>query len=140
MNKSGRIQILVAAAFGLTAVVLGALGAHALEAALAERGTTGAWETAALYHLAHALALFVLGTWSAGDGGTSLRCWTAACWIGGILLFSGSLYVLALGGPRFLGPVTPLGGLLFILGWIGVMVEAWKSKRNCPGKAGGREA
>lgn len=111
-----RIQLPVAAFFGFTAVLLGALGAHALEGQLLARETTSAWQTAALYHLVHAVALFALALFSSATGRSF--SWTFRCWTGGILLFSGSLYLLALGGPSFLGPVTPLGGLLFLAGWV----------------------
>lgn len=129
MQKAARIQIFLAALFAFTSVLLGALGAHALEDALAEQGKAAVWETAALYHLAHALALFALGIWSAGGAPSRGRSWAAGCWTGGIILFSGSLYVLALGGPpRVFGPVTPLGGLLFLGGWIAVSGAAWREK------------
>ncbi len=128
MHLTARIQILLAAFFAFTAVLFGALGAHALEGILTERATVKAWETAVLYHLAHAVALFALGVWS-GSRESSRSCtWAAACWTGGIILFSGSLYALALGGPRVLGPVTPLGGLLFLAGWIAIFSAAWKQK------------
>jgi uncharacterized membrane protein YgdD (TMEM256/DUF423 family) len=69
-----------------------------------------------LYHLVHAVALLALPNW----------VWVGRCWIAGIVLFSGSLYWLSLGGPRFLGPVTPLGGLAFLLGWA---LAAWNAVR-----------
>jgi len=94
---------------------LGAFGAHALAPRLAERASTATWETAVLYHLVHAVAIFACSA----AGQAADRAWSRAgwAWVLGILLFSGSLYVLALGGPRWLGPVTPLGGVFFLAGW-----------------------
>lgn len=106
---------LIAALLGLTGVAAGAFGAHALRDRLAAAGLTHAWETAVLYQLVHAVALLALVLAPTAQG----SLWRAVgyCWIGGVLLFSGSLYVLALGGPRWLGPITPLGGAALIAGW-----------------------
>eukprot|EP00038_Savillea_parva_P009937 m.186794 g.186794 ORF g.186794 m.186794 type:complete len:115 (+) comp16875_c0_seq1:40-384(+) len=103
----------VAAVLGATGVAMGAFGAHALKDTLASRGTTEAWKTAVLYHLVHSVALIALPP-SAGE-------WTATLWTAGIALFSGSIYGLALGGPRMLGPITPIGGMCFIFGWLSIM-------------------
>ena len=116
-NPRDRIVFAATAVLGAAGVALGAFGAHALADTLAERGYTAVWETAVLYHLAHAVAAL---TAAAGTGGlVSARAARAAAvlWLLGILLFSGSLYAIALGGPRWLGPVTPLGGVAFIAGW-----------------------
>jgi uncharacterized membrane protein YgdD (TMEM256/DUF423 family) len=81
---------------------------------------SNAWETGVHYHLLHAVALLGVAVWlrqtAAGPVHTCAR-WTARCWTVGIILFSGSLYGIALGGPRWLGPVTPLGGLALLAGW-----------------------
>lgn len=111
--SGARIWLSVAALLGALGVVLGALGAHALEATLTTRGHVATWETAVLYHLVHAVALLAIAL--AGGRRTGL---VAGCWTAGTVAFSGSLYLLALGGPGFLGPVTPLGGLLLIAGWL----------------------
>jgi len=106
--------ILVAAALlGAAGVALGAFGAHGLRARLDARALE-IWETAVRYHLVHAVALLVLAL---SPVAASLR---GAGWlfVAGIALFSGSLYALALGGPRLLGPLTPLGGVAFIAGWL----------------------
>lgn len=110
----------IAAAAGVSGVGLGAFGAHALRGILSQRGTVEIWHTATTYHLLHAVALLgvALAAESAEDPQVRrswLRC--AFAWLAGILLFSGSLYGLALGGPRWLGPVTPLGGTSFLVGW-----------------------
>lgn len=129
-SARGYVFSLVAAGLlGLTGVALGALGAHALKVTLMERGTMAAWETGARYHLFHAVATFAAAVWlrsgSAG-GATSSMLWAARLWCVGTLLFSGSLYWLALGGPRWLGPVTPFGGLALMIGWLLVAIAAFR--------------
>ena len=99
---------------GASAVLLGAFGAHALRGVLDAR-VAAIWHTAMDYQLWHALALALavgLGRGRSGAGGDLL----AFGW--GIVLFSGSLYALALGAPRWVGLITPFGGLAFIVGWI----------------------
>jgi len=125
-----RLAALVALT-GFTAVLLGALGAHALKDTLLARGTAAAWETAAHYQLAHALAALALLAWSAAasEHAPTLRR-IAGWWLLGAWLFAGSIYVLALGGPRFLGPVTPLGGLALLTGWARLLVLAFKLGRD----------
>lgn len=93
-----------------------------------ERGMSQAWETASRYHLFHAVALLGLAAWSAAPGALGrIRCaqWAAYLWCVGVLLFSGSLYWLALGGPRALGPVTPFGGIALMVGWLLVAIAAF---------------
>jgi uncharacterized membrane protein YgdD (TMEM256/DUF423 family) len=98
--------------FGVTGVALGAFGAHGLAEYLVANESVQTWQTAVLYQLIHAVTLLALGR--------QTTRWRSLIfvWSLGILLFSGSLYLLALGGPRWLGPITPVGGLLFILGWL----------------------
>ena len=109
----------------LIGVALGAFAAHGLKARLAPE-LVATFETGVRYQLTHALALlavaWALGRWS----GTAAL---AAGWlfVAGTVLFCGSLYVLALGGPRWLGPVTPLGGLAFLAGWACL---AWAALRG----------
>lgn len=129
--KSINRLLLAAGLFGLTGVALGAIGAHALKATLIERGMAQAWETAARYHLFHALALLAAAVWiRIGDAEDAARrfVWAGRCWSVGIVLFSGSLYWLALGGPRWLGPVTPLGGLAMMAGWLFVAIAAFAKR------------
>jgi uncharacterized membrane protein YgdD (TMEM256/DUF423 family) len=124
-----RFPLLAAGIFGGTGIGAGAFGAHALAPRLAELGTTHAWETGARYHVLHAVALFALAAWlrstrtNESVAARRLR-WTARCWAVGIVLFSGSLYGLALGGGRWLGPITPLGGAALLLGWAFVIAAA----------------
>lgn len=98
---------------GASAVLLGAFGAHALRGVLDAAGRE-LWHTASQYHFWHALALAVA---CLAPPGRARRCALAAFAIG-IVLFSGSLYALALGAPRWCGAITPLGGLAFIVGWV----------------------
>ena len=109
---STRVALLIGVV-GASAVLLGAFGAHALRGVLDARGS-GLWHTAVNYHVWHALALAV----AAGLGrGRSGRVAMAAFAVG-IVLFSGSLYALALGAPRWVGIITPFGGLAFVAGWL----------------------
>ncbi|HEX6368868.1 MAG TPA: DUF423 domain-containing protein [Longimicrobium sp.] len=108
--------------FGFLAVAAGAFGAHALRARLGAEMLT-VWETAARYQMYHALALLAVAMaaarWPAGG-------WTAAGWLftAGIAVFCGSLYLLAFTGTRWLGAVTPLGGVCFLAGWIALALAA----------------
>jgi uncharacterized membrane protein YgdD (TMEM256/DUF423 family) len=129
-SMSHRFPLLAAAIFGLTGVALGALGAHRLEPMLAERGMTRAWETGARYHLYHAIALLALAALVAAGRTRPLIRWTAWCWTVGILLFSGSLYGFALGGPHVLVYVTPLGGVALLAGWAGLLIAGLKKEEG----------
>jgi uncharacterized membrane protein YgdD (TMEM256/DUF423 family) len=110
--------LMVGSASGFLAVALGAFGAHGLQSRLegvldgAKR--LGWWQTAAHYHLVHALALAVVALVLAKAPQARFAGYAFTV---GTLLFSGSLYAMALGGPRVLGAVTPLGGLGFLVGW-----------------------
>ena len=111
-NVSTRAGLLVGLA-GASAVLLGAFGAHALRAVL--DGThSELWHTAVNYHVWHALALVLAAGLGRGRSGRV----AIASFALGIVLFSGSLYALALGAPRWCGVITPFGGLSFIVGWI----------------------
>jgi uncharacterized membrane protein YgdD (TMEM256/DUF423 family) len=110
--------LVLSASAGLSGVALGAFGAHGLRKRL-EQAADGArraewWQTGATYHLAHALAIGLAASFAAGSWP---RC-AAGCFAAGIVLFSGSLYVMAVTGIRKLGAVTPLGGLAFLAGWV----------------------
>ena len=127
-----RTALLAASLLGGTGVALGALGAHALKAKLLERGMTGVWETAAQYHLFHAVALLGWAAWSRQQNGTASVApdWVTRLWVAGVVLFSGSLYWIAAGGPRWLGPVTPLGGVALIAGWALVARQAIPRRKH----------
>lgn len=107
-----RVAVLVGVT-GASAVLLGAFGAHALRGVLDARGSE-LWHTAVDYHVWHALALAV----AAGLGQGRSRRLAMFAFAVGIVLFSGSLYALALGAPRWVGIITPFGGLAFVVGWL----------------------
>ena len=119
-------QILIAftALSGATSVGLGAWGAHGLAETLAERNMVAVWETAVFYHLIHSVALLALLLYHHVIQTLNPSCrppirFPLFAWVGGVLLFSGSLYLLALGAPgAVFGPITPLGGIAFLLGWL----------------------
>ena len=117
---SERTLVVLAAGFAFTAVAAGAFGAHALKERLSSE-SLGIFETGARYQMYHALALFVVawaGTrWEAGQ-----FAWSGWLFVAGIVIFSGSLYLLALTGTRWLGAITPIGGACFLAGWISL---AW---------------
>jgi uncharacterized membrane protein YgdD (TMEM256/DUF423 family) len=119
--------ILLGAIAGAAGVALGAFGAHALKARLSA-DMLAAWNTAVQYHFWHALALVAIGIVIAVGlpGSTALR-WAGWLMVAGILLFSGSLYALALSGVRSLGAVTPFGGVAWIAAWVLLAVAVWKS-------------
>lgn len=120
-----KVWIALASMFGFAAVALGAFGAHGLKGKLTPE-LFAAFTTGVQYHFYHTFALLVVAV--------LMLKWPAERWLSvsavmfalGILLFSGSLYALALGGPRWLGPITPLGGLSFMVGWLTLMMAAWR--------------
>ena len=114
MNRIALLR--VAAGFCFLAVALGAFGAHALKATLQTSGMLDAWNKAVLYHLVHAVALVALALYGAGNRATYFLL------AAGILLFSGSLYTMALTNVRWLGAITPLGGLCFLAGWAWLVI------------------
>lgn len=122
---NARLALVLAAIFLFAAVALGAFGAHALKAKLAS-DLMPVYQTAVQYHFWHALGLLAVGILllHKPESGTLV----AAAWllVAGILLFSGSLYALALTGVRGLGAVTPVGGVAFLAAWAAVAWAAWR--------------
>jgi uncharacterized membrane protein YgdD (TMEM256/DUF423 family) len=112
----------VAATAGFMAVALGAFGAHGLEKTLAENGTAALWQTAAFYHFIHAVMLFVL----AGRKPLANGPWW--CFLAGIVIFSGSLYLLAVTDAHWLGAITPVGGISFLAGWLWLAITAVRAE------------
>lgn len=112
--------LLLGAIFAMIAVILGAFGAHALKDKFAEPRFAAVWETAVQYQMYHALGLLMVGIvgHEALLGASSLLSWAGYLLLTGIMLFSGSLYILAVTGIKKLGAITPIGGGLFISGWI----------------------
>lgn len=108
------------------AVALGAFGAHALKARLAP-DMAAIWQTAVQYHAWHALALLAAGILLVQDPGRAGVAWAAWLFAGGIVLFSGSLYALALTGMRGLGAITPLGGVAWLAGWAVLAWAVWRT-------------
>ena len=101
----------LAAVMGGLAVALGAFGAHGLDDRLTELGTSDTYQTAVLYHFFHGLMLVILA------GRPIFRRGPYLSFLAGILVFSGSLYILAVTGVRWLGAITPIGGVAFLVGW-----------------------
>lgn len=114
---------------GALGVAMGAFGAHGLKAWLAtvDDGAERLawWQTGAHYHLLHALLLVAIGMWARAHPGRLVRA-AGVCALAGVALFSGTLYAMALGGPRVLGAVTPLGGVALLAAWVLVAVSAWR--------------
>jgi uncharacterized membrane protein YgdD (TMEM256/DUF423 family) len=123
--RLARAALVAGAIGGGLAVVLGAFGAHALRGVLDERALA-IWHTGVEYQFWHALALLVIGTLARSGAGKSLRI-AAVAFVLGVVMFSGSLYVLALGGPGAVGFVTPIGGVSLIAGWGALLMHAWCS-------------
>jgi uncharacterized membrane protein YgdD (TMEM256/DUF423 family) len=115
----------IAAVTGFLAVAFGAFGAHGLKEILAQNGTAAIWEKAAFYHFIHAVMLFVIAE--------RKPFMTEAWWsfLVGILIFSGSLYLLAVTNVKWLGTITPIGGLCFLTGWAWLF---WSAGKNSHGK------
>jgi uncharacterized membrane protein YgdD (TMEM256/DUF423 family) len=111
-----RLWLALAATYGFLAVALGAFGAHALKQRLSVE-MLAVWRTGVEYQFYHALALLLLGLLVRQTPSVALNA-SGVCFGLGVLLFSGSLYALALSGVRVFGAVTPIGGLFFLTGWI----------------------
>lgn len=114
---SNATALRIAAVLGFLAVALGAFGAHGLKDLLARNQTAPIWEKAVFYHFIHTVMLFVLAT----RAPLSLGPWL--CFLIGILLFSGSLYILAFTNLKWLGAITPFGGLSFLAGWLWLVLK-----------------
>jgi uncharacterized membrane protein YgdD (TMEM256/DUF423 family) len=124
--RTPRRAVVAAGLFGFTGVAAGAFGAHALKTRLDPEALSMV-ETAARYQLIHALALVGCG-WVAQQWPGRAADASAAFFAGGIVLFSGSLYALALTGVRALGAITPLGGLFLLLGWLALALAATRGR------------
>jgi uncharacterized membrane protein YgdD (TMEM256/DUF423 family) len=120
-----RLWLAIAAVNGFIAVGLGAIGSHALRGTLTPE-RLGWLETGLRYHMFHTLALLGVACLMAlaGDRPALPLRVSAWCFTAGIVLFSFGLYLMALGGPRSLGPTVPTGGLLFLAGWAALLVYA----------------
>lgn len=119
--------IIAGAINAFIAVALGAFGAHALKEKLSEK-YLAIWETAVQYQMYHAIGLIVIGILMSASilGPVSQLNWAGYLMLAGIVIFSGSLYVLSLSGVGILGAITPIGGLAFLVAWILVILAAVK--------------
>ncbi len=112
-----KIAIILAAIFGFLGVTLGAFGAHALKDKFKEPKYAKNWETAVSYQFTHAFAIALTGILIHLLGASSSFTWAMYLFVAGIVIFSGSLYVLSLTGIKKLGAITPIGGLCMLAGW-----------------------
>ena len=126
MPASARLVVVAAALLGALGVLLGAFGAHGLKQRLSAE-FLALWQTAVQYHLWHTLAMLAVGLLLLHLPQHPWLRAAAALFPAGIVLFSGSLYALALGAPRALGALTPLGGLALIAGWVCVALAALRA-------------
>ena len=128
MTDSSRLFVRIAALSGALAVAIGAFGAHGLKPLLTEY-QLAIYEKGVHYQFYHTLALMAAGMLMNGDSNTRYLRMSGWFFTAGILCFSGSLYLLALGGPRWLGPVTPLGGVALLTGWLLLSLAALRGHR-----------
>ena len=117
-----RLFFSIGALSALLSVAAGAFGAHALRARLSPE-YLAVFETAARYQMFHALGLLAVA-WAVGRWPGALPQWAGWLFVAGTVLFSGSLYALALTGVRWLGAITPLGGIAFLVGWLCLFLSA----------------
>ena len=122
-----KIFLAVGGLYGLLGVALGAFGAHGLRDRL-EASQLSSWQTAVQYQLIHAIALIVVGVWLLHTGAVALR-YAGTLFVAGVALFSGSIYLLILTSATWLGPVTPLGGVALMAGWLGVIYAGFLAQQ-----------
>lgn len=118
--------LLIAAVLGVLSVAIGAFGAHGLESTLQANKRLDTFETAVKYQFYHTLALLLIGVLmlNHADAYFNYASWSM---LAGIAIFSGSLYVLSLTNLTWLGAITPIGGLAFMVGWVFVFLGVWRS-------------
>ncbi|WP_376770973.1 DUF423 domain-containing protein [Marinobacter arenosus] len=124
---------MIGAVCALIAVMAGAFGAHGLRGIVSERGLD-VFQTAVTYQMYHAIALVALSALSLAGLNRRLLSVAAGFFLAGILLFSGSLYMLVLTDSRWIGPVTPLGGVCFMVAWTLLAVAGWRHARPSCGE------
>jgi len=120
-----KIYLLLAALNGFVAVALGAFGAHGLRQKLSA-DMLAVYQTGVQYHFYHTLALLAVAVLMFQFSPSSLLRWSGALFFAGIVVFSGSLYVLSISGVRWLGAITPIGGVAFLAGWLLLALAAWR--------------
>jgi len=121
MNSMSKILFLLGGASALLAVLLGAFGAHALKKTLTP-DLLAIYETATQYHFYHALGLLLIALLTLHFPTSVWLKWSGGLMMAGILIFSGSLYILSISGLRWLGAITPFGGTAFIIAWLLLMI------------------
>jgi len=126
MNDSTRYLLITGSLFAALAVILGAFGAHGLKKVLTDDMLV-VYKTAVDYHFIHALGILLIGLLHQHFPESRLILWAGISMIIGILLFSGSLYVMSMTEIKKLGMITPLGGLGFIIGWLLFTVGVYKT-------------
>jgi len=117
IGKMDRTFLIIGSAFGFLAVAFGAFGAHGLKTRISPEMLT-VFETGVRYHMYHALAILIVAAAMGRIGDAAVLRLAGWLFTGGVVLFSGSLYALALTGIGTLGAITPIGGLLFLAGWV----------------------
>ncbi|NGP89245.1 DUF423 domain-containing protein [Fodinibius halophilus] len=121
----GKIFLTLGSIAMALAVALGAFGAHGLKSKLTQE-MLEIFETGVQYHFYHALGLLAVGIIAKYLPNSSLLSWSGWLMLAGILIFSGSLYILSISGIRWLGAITPIGGICFITAWILLALTVWK--------------
>ena len=125
-EKHMQTLLLLAAFFGATGVAIGAFGAHGLSSVLEANGRADTFQTGTIYHLVHAVALLGIAL-LASQYDSQMVLYAGYAIVAGILLFSGSLYILSIFDMPIMGAVAPLGGTAFIIGWVLLGVVAWQN-------------
>lgn len=121
-----KLVLIFSAISGAIAVGLGAFGAHALKERLESTGNLATYQTAVQYQFYHTIALLLIGILMTKHSVQWLN-YSAYLMMTGIIIFSGSLYILAIGNIKWMGAITPIGGLAFILGWSCLAFAIWKT-------------
>jgi uncharacterized membrane protein YgdD (TMEM256/DUF423 family) len=118
------MKIRISAVMGFLAVSLGAFAAHGLKSLLEANAQIANWNTAAQYHLIHSVALLALAI------SRPQQNWAWRFWFLGTIIFSGSLYIMGLTGQRWLGAITPIGGVLLLAGWLALAIKPEPSDKK----------
>ena len=127
MTSLSRRYVAIGAFLTMLSVIIGAFGAHMLSPYIGEQHMK-TYETGVQYQMIHSIGLLLIGILASVWGESRRLLWGARLLVIGIILFSGSLYALSITGLDVFGPITPLGGLAFIIGWIFVVAAAMKRK------------
>jgi uncharacterized membrane protein YgdD (TMEM256/DUF423 family) len=124
-----RKWMMMGAVLTMLSVAIGAFGAHMLKESIGA-DAIAVYETGVQYHMIHAIGLLIIGL-TAGQLGPSTKLkWAARLLFIGIIIFSGSLYVLSISGIKILGAITPIGGVAFIVGWLLLAIDVWQRGRD----------